>query len=54
MRKYYKVSGNDKVGHRIAIPSEVQRYKRYQCFVQENGIIVYTPIVPGKAEEKGV
>ena len=46
MKKMYKVSGNDKIGHRIIIPSCVERAEAYTCRVMPNGRLIYDPVRP--------
>ena len=48
MRKYYKVSGNKKIGFRLIIPTEsymdAMQPEAYTCAVMQDGTLVYQPV----------
>jgi hypothetical protein len=45
VKKIYKPSGNDKIGHRLHIPSYAELAKGYHCTVKEDGTLIYAPVV---------
>ena len=48
MKKYYKVSGNRKIGFRLNIPTEAyvdaMQPEAYTCAVMQDGTLVYQPV----------
>jgi len=46
--KTYNVSGNERVGYRLVIPSQVYKMfnkpKKYTCEVTEDGTLTYKPV----------
>jgi 16S rRNA U516 pseudouridylate synthase RsuA-like enzyme len=54
--KTYKVSGNEKIGYRLVIPSQVYKMfnkpKRYTCEVAEDGALMYKPVKDAPKEKK--
>jgi len=44
----YRVTGNDKAGYRIAVPSEAKKTeaygRKYRCHIEQDGTLVYQPV----------
>lgn len=53
-KKMYKTSGNDKIGHRLIIPSHADIAMAYYCTVKRNGTLIYTPVIPRGNPQYGV
>jgi len=45
MNKPYAVFGDKKRGYRIAIPTKAKKSDLYKCTVNEDGSILYVPVV---------
>lgn len=54
VKKMYKPSGNDKIGHRLIIPSYADIAKAYYCKVKDDGTLIYTPVIPRGNPQYGV
>ena len=44
MKKFYVPIGDSKQGFKLTIPTGVKKAELYSCTVDENGILIYTPI----------
>ena len=51
VKKKYRPSGNDKIGHRIHIPSYADIADAYYCLVKEDGTLIYSPTTITKVSQ---